>query len=119
MTVIKLKRVYDPYEKDDGLRVLVDRLWPRGVKKEVLHYDLWEKAITPSNELRKWMHADRGTRWDEFVRRYEKELTIGDALSAFVNEVKGHDTVTLLYASKDEQHNHAVVLKGVLENLLG
>lgn len=118
MVKIKLKRVYEPAEQDDGLRVLVDRLWPRGMKKEALHYDLWEKAITLSNELRKWMHADKEAHWDEFVHRYEEELAQGDALATFVNEIKGHETVTLLYAGKDEQHNHAVVLKKVLEGKL-
>lgn len=74
MTRIRIKRVYEPAAPDDGCRVLVDKLWPRGVRKDALHYDVWAKEITPSPELRTWYHADPQTRWPEFRRRYLEEL---------------------------------------------
>ena len=70
MTRIRIKRVYEAPAPDDGCRVLVDKLWPRGVRKDALHYDMWAKEITPSSELRAWYHADPQTRWPEFRRRY-------------------------------------------------
>ena len=76
MTRIRIKRVYDPAAPDDGCRVLVDKLWPRGVRKDALHYDVWAKEITPSPELRAWYHADPQTRWPEFRRRYLEELSL-------------------------------------------
>lgn len=118
MTRIKLKRAYDNYDENDGLRVLVDRLWPRGVKKEALHYDLWAKDIAPSDELRKWMHADKDARWSDFPSLYEKELTQSGHLSSFIEKIKAHDTVTLLYAAKDTDHNNAAVLKDLVEKRL-
>ncbi|MDR2955540.1 MAG: DUF488 family protein [Prevotella sp.] len=118
MTQIKLKRVYEDYNENDGFRVLVDRLWPRGVKKEHLHYDLWAKDITPSSELRIWFHKDSGKHWNDFVKMYQKELSGSEALSHFVNAIKDKDVITLLYASKEPIHNHARILKEYLDKAL-
>jgi uncharacterized protein YeaO (DUF488 family) len=112
--VIKLKRVYDPPARDDGKRILVDRLWPRGIKKEGSGIDLWLKDVAPSNELRKWFgHAP--AKWKEFKRRYLKELEDKqDRLKDLRKELR-NGTVTLLFAAKDAEHNNAVVLREVLE----
>lgn len=118
MTDIKLKRVYDEYSDEDGLRVLVDRLWPRGVRKDELHFDIWAKEITPSNELRKWVHEDKEKRWSGFCKLYREELIGSDSLNLFVERIKGYETVTLLYAAKDVVRNHALVLKAILEEQL-
>ncbi len=112
--MITIKRIYDPYEKSDGYRVLVDRLWPRGVRKADAHIDLWLKDIGPSNELRKWFGHDE-ERWDEFKKRYTKELTDKkDLLKELQNLHKKQKKLTLLYAAKDEEHNNAVVIAEIL-----
>ena len=113
--IIKLKRAYDDYSKEDGFRILVDRLWPRGIKKEDLHMDYWAKDIAPSNELRKWFHENPDEEWAEFTKRYKKELDAAD-IDAFLKLIADHDTVTLLYSSKDHEHNNAVVLKEYIES---
>lgn len=118
MDAIKLKRVYDEYDENDGYRVLVDRLWPRGVKKAELHYDFWAKDITPSPELRKWFHIDPDKRWQEFSEMYRKELSNSEAVKSFIQQIKGKKTITLLYASKDKIHNHALILKDFLEKVM-
>lgn len=118
MTTIKIKRVYEQEAKSDGFRVFVDRLWPRGIKKDELQLDLWAKEITPSSELRKWYHEDMEGHWKAFVKKYRKELEQSDAIDGFLSKIKGHETVTLLYAAKDENQNHALVLKEFLETLL-
>ena len=118
MTKIKLKRVYEDMDKSDGFRVLVDRLWPRGMKKEALHYDLWTKSITPSPDLRGWFHEDVAGRWESFVTLYQKELSESQATKDFVQKIKTYDTVTLLYASKEPEHNHAIILKDFLDKVL-
>lgn len=114
--MIRLKRVYAPLERD-GYRVLVDRLWPRGLKREDAHIDEWAKEIAPSSELRKWFHAD-SSRWREFVVRYRRELSQPEAADALerlrARAKKG--AVTLLFAAKDEQRNHAAVLRDVLKS---
>jgi len=115
--MIKLKRVYDDPEDDDGKRYLVDRLWPRGIKKESLKMDAWLKEIAPSSDLRKWFHHDK-TKWDEFADAYQGELEKNEAWKPLVEEAK-QGNVTLLYASRDRQHNHAVVLKDFLEKKMG
>lgn len=113
MKNVKIKRVYEPVVKSDGYRVLVDRLWPRGVKKENAGVHIWLKEAAPSNELRKWFgHASE--KWSEFKKKYEAELQTGSAIEELKEIVKAHGTVTLLYAAKDEQHNQAVVLKELL-----
>ncbi|MDH6354518.1 uncharacterized protein YeaO (DUF488 family) [Dysgonomonas sp. PH5-45] len=115
MTTIKLKRVYDDPEAGDGFRVFVDRLWPRGVKKEALHYDMWAKNIAPSADLRKWFHQNTDNNWTEFVARYRAELNLSAAVKDFIATASGYDVVTLLYASKNATRNHALVLKDFIE----
>ena len=112
---LRLKRVYEPHGKHDGLRVLVDRLWPRGLKKEAAGVDLWAKEVAPSPELRRWFHADAASeRWDEFRRRYEAELAQNrDAVEALRAEIAGRPA-TLLYGTADEEHSHAIVLRDLL-----
>lgn len=118
MTSIKIKRVYEDFEESDGYRVLVDRLWPRGMKKENLHYDFWAKDITPSSALRKWYHQNMDENWEAFVSAYQKELDNLSDIGSYIEELKKHPVVTLLYASKDLIHNHAIVLMNYLEALL-
>lgn len=112
--MIRLKRVYELPSRTDGSRILVDRLWPRGLTKERAAVTLWLKDVAPSTELRKWFgHAP--ARWKQFQARYRKELREKkDALELLKRKSNAH-TVTLVYAARDEQHNEALVLKGVLE----
>lgn len=111
---IRLKRAYDPPAKNDGYRVLVDRLWPRGIKKDVAELDTWLKDLSPSDTLRKWFHA-HPDRWHDFKERYEKELAKDpDGLNELLDKARS-GRVTLVYSSKDEEHNNAVVLKSYLE----
>ncbi|HWZ56268.1 MAG TPA: DUF488 domain-containing protein [Verrucomicrobiae bacterium] len=108
--MLKIKRIYELPEKDDGLRVLVDRLWPRGVSKEKAHLDLWLKEIAPSDALRKWFHHDPG-RWTEFVAKYRKELAGRKNLVQQIKKLEAdHGEVTLLYSAHDPARNQAVVL---------
>jgi uncharacterized protein YeaO (DUF488 family) len=107
---IKLKRVYEKPDEKDGFRILVDRLWPRGLTKEKAAVDLWLKNIAPTTELRKWFNHDP-EKWKEFQNRYIKEV---EENKEAVSILRGHlktGVVTLLYASKDEVHNEALVLK--------
>jgi uncharacterized protein YeaO (DUF488 family) len=114
---IRLKRAYDPPAKEDGYRVLVDRVWPRGVTKERLRIDVWLKDLAPSTELRTWFGHDP-TRWDAFRQRYAGELRgQAEALEHLVGPAK-QGTVTLVYAAKDPDHNNAVALKLYLEQNL-
>lgn len=109
---ISMKRAYEPPSRSDGLRVLVDRLWPRGVTKAEADIDLWLKHVAPSTELRKWFGHDPG-KWPEFQKRYRAELKGNPALSELRQLCRqGH--VTLVYAARDELHNAAVVLRQVL-----
>lgn len=113
MQVINVKRVYEAAAETDGYRVLVDRLWPRGIKKENAHVDLWAKALAPSTELRKWFgHVPE--RFDEFAKRYADELKASAEAAELIDQLRQHDVVTLLYAAKDEHHNNAVVLKSLI-----
>ncbi|HEY2034175.1 MAG TPA: DUF488 domain-containing protein [Rhizomicrobium sp.] len=108
---IKIKRVYEPAEKSDGKRILVDRLWPRGVKKTGI--DLWLKDVAPSDDLRNWFHHEE-PKWSEFRSRYRKELSANkDAVAELRKAATG--TTTLLYGAKDETHNQAVVLAAYLK----
>lgn len=116
MVEIKLKRVYEEMDKSDGIRIFVDRLWPRGLKKEVFHYDVWEKDITPSPSLRQWFHQAPEERWNEFISLYQKELEGSEAVAKFVASISQYPVVTLLYASKNPDHNHARILKDFLDN---
>lgn len=114
MTQIKIKRVYDPQQKEDGYRVLVDKLWPRGVKKENLHYDMWAKDIAPSSPLRQWYHNNPENNWNEFKEKYLQELKHSQALKDFIDRIGTEKTVTLLYASKNPTENHALILQDYL-----
>lgn len=118
MAQVKIKRVYDTETPTDGYRVLVDKLWPRGMKKENLHYDYWAKNITPSTELREWFHEDESGHWDEFRKKYTKELQENPAMKDFVESIKDKKIVTLLYASKNAMENHALILQEYLEKVL-
>jgi uncharacterized protein YeaO (DUF488 family) len=110
---LRLKRVYEPAASDDGVRVLVDRLWPRGLTKEKAAVDHWMKDVAPSSELRKWFgHAP--DRWTEFKRRYKGELRQHKDLLDDISKLASQGTVTLLFAAHDEEHNDAVVLREVL-----
>ncbi len=113
---IKLKRVYDPVSKDDGLRILVERLWPRGIKKDNLVYDLWLKEIAPSSNLRKWFSHDP-SKWDEFQNKYAQELNGNPKAIQKIKDLHAK-TITLLYSSKDTEHNNALYLKRYLESKL-
>lgn len=118
MTEIKMKRVYEPYDSKDGIRVLVDALWPRGIKKEKLNYDFWEKDIAPSKALRQWFHHDKNKNWDAFALQYNQELENSAALKDFTKRMAAYKTVTLIYAAKDPEHNHVLLLKVFIEKLL-
>jgi uncharacterized protein YeaO (DUF488 family) len=111
--MIKIKRIYDPASPTDGKRILIDRLWPRGLKKEEAAVDEWLKEIAPSSELRKWFSHDP-VKWGEFSRRYREELQGQAELVDKLRREARKGTVTILYAAKDEQHNNAVVLKDVI-----
>ena len=113
--MIALKRVYDESEPDDGTRMLVERLWPRGLTKERAHVDLWLKEIAPSRELRIWFGHDP-VKFTEFRRRYETELAseTGQAALARLRELANQGPVTLVFAAHDTQHNNAFVLRDVL-----
>ncbi|QGT78041.1 DUF488 family protein [Guyparkeria halophila] len=112
MSKVRTKRVYDPAEREGGYRVLVDRLWPRGVKKTDLKHDEWLKHVAPSGALRRWFGHDP-ERFDEFARRYRKELE-GNQEAERLAQIAAERTVTLLYAAKDQEHNHAIVLADYL-----
>ena len=108
--MFKIKRIYESSEKTDGFRVLVDRLWPRGVSKEQAHLDLWLKEIAPSDALRKWFHHDPA-RWTEFVAKYRKELGGRKDLVQQIKKLEAdHGEVTLLYSAHDPARNQAVAL---------
>ena len=111
--VIKLKRAYEPPSAGDGTRVLIDRLWPRGISKQKAKLDYWMKDIAPSTELRKWFGHDP-TRWDEFRRRFTAELHEHPDLIAELRSLARKSPITLVYAAYDESHNDAVVLRDVL-----
>ena len=109
------KRIYEKPSRNDGFRVLVERLWPRGMKKEDAHIDLWLKDVSPSPELRRW-YAHDVAKWPEFRRRYTAELKSNPEPVALLRERAKKGNVTLLYAARDEEHNSAVVLKEYLES---
>ena len=110
---IQVKRVYEPVAKSDGIRVLVDRLWPRGLSKSDVKLDLWLPDLGPSTALRQWFNHDP-ERWAEFQRRYQAELKQKTALLATIQEQATTGPVTLLYSSKDGRHNQAVALRSFL-----
>jgi uncharacterized protein YeaO (DUF488 family) len=108
-----VKRIYKAPAKSDGFRILVDRLWPRGIAKESARIDLWLPDIGPSTKLRQWFNHDPA-RWEEFCRRYLAELQTKEKLVAELKGRAKRGTVTLLYSAKDEQHNQAVALRSYL-----
>ena len=110
---IHLKRVYEPAAKEDGDRFLVDRIWPRGISKKKLGPATWLKEIAPSTELRKWFNHDP-ERWQEFRKRYRAELRAMDEPVETLHDALKEGSVTLLYAARDEEHNHALVLRDFL-----
>lgn len=107
---LNLKRIYEPPEKNDGYRILVDRLWPRGLTKEKAAIDLWLKDIAPSTELRKWFDHDP-EKWKGFQKKYLQELKENKEAVATIKEHLKKSAVTLLYAAKDEVHNEALIIK--------
>lgn len=107
---IKIKRVYEKPDKEDGIRILVDRLWPRGLTKKKAAVDVWLKDIAPSTELRKWFDHDPN-KWKEFIKRYHHELKKNKEQTSLFKEHTKRGTITLLFGAKDEAHNEALVLK--------
>lgn len=114
---IAVKRVYEPAAKADGYRVLIDRLWPRGLKKEAVPLDLWAKELAPSRTLRQWFGHDPAL-WDGFRHRYASELDTAAEHWRPLAERAARHPVTLLYGARDEEHNNAVALKAYLDNWL-
>ena len=114
---IRLRRAYDPPVPEDGHRVLVDRIWPRGITKEAARIDAWLREVAPSGELRRWFGHDPA-RWPEFRRRYRGELEANPEALAPLLAAARQDTLTLVYGARDERHNQAVVLREVLEDRL-
>ncbi|MGI6636818.1 MAG: DUF488 domain-containing protein [Minisyncoccales bacterium] len=114
--MLKIKRIYDLFDKDDGFRILVDGLWPRGLTKEKAKIDLWLKEIAPSKSLREWFSHDPD-KWAEFKNRYKKELkTKKELLERLDQLIKKEKKVTLLYGAKDEKHNNATALLEVIRD---
>lgn len=114
---ITLKRIYEPVGDNDGLRILVDRLWPRGIRKDAAAIDLWIKDIAPSTALRQWFNHDP-KKWDEFKAQYFAELDDNQELLQTLVEAAQEGDISLIYSSRDELHNQAVALKEYLENLI-
>ncbi|MEO6134521.1 MAG: DUF488 domain-containing protein [Ginsengibacter sp.] len=110
---IKIKRVYDPPEKEDGFRILVDRLWPRGLTKEKAAADLWLKEIAPTTELRKWFAHDP-EKWNDFIKKYTVEIKANNEALAIIKAKMKEGAVTLLYGARDTEHNEAKVLQDFL-----
>lgn len=113
---ILLKRAYEEASSEDGFRILVDRIWPRGVSKEFADIDFWAKDVTPSTSLRKWFSHDP-QKWELFKESYVAELeNTPDAVDAFVGLVQEHPIVTFVYGAKDQEHTHALILKEYVES---
>ncbi len=115
--MIKIKRIYELADKEDGFRILVDRLWPRGVSKEKAAIDLWFKDISPSTELRKWFSHDP-KKWSSFQKKYKTEISDNKkSFEELKNLIKAKKKVTLLFGAKDETHNEAIVLADILNKI--
>jgi len=112
---LKIKRVYDKPAEEDGTRILVDRLWPRGLTKQKAKVDVWLKDIAPSTELRKWFAHDP-EKWKEFIKKYKQELHENNEQAAILKEYLKQGTVTLVYGARDEVHNEALVIKEVFSS---
>jgi uncharacterized protein YeaO (DUF488 family) len=115
--MFKLKRVYDDPSSADGFRVLVERLWPRGLSKERAAVDLWLKEVAPSPELRKWF-GHEPAKWEQFQKRYRKELDENEEAVRLLKQKGKHGTITLVYAARDDEHSGALALKRFLEGRL-
>lgn len=113
--MIKTRRIYDRPEADDGFRILVDRIWPRGLKKNDVKIDLWQKNIAPNSALRKWFNHDK-RKWNEFKSRYYEELKDKQEIVKLFLEKTEEGTITLLYSSKEEKYNNAIPLKEFLQS---
>ena len=113
MNKVKIKRIYDPAAATDGFRVLVDRVWPRGVSKEKASVDIWLREAGPSTALRKWFDHDP-VKWDEFQKRYKNELKGSESLKELLEIAESHKHVTLLFGAKNEEMNQAVVLQNII-----
>jgi uncharacterized protein YeaO (DUF488 family) len=113
----RVRRIYDDPDPDDGTRVLVDRLWPRGVAKDRAHVDEWLKAVAPSDELRRWYHKDR-SRFPDFVRRYRAELSDGERAEAVTHlrELRDRGPLTLVTSATDVEHSHVPVIAEAVEH---
>lgn len=114
--LLGIKRVYEEGSNDEGERILVDRLWPRGIRKGAKNFDVWMKDVSPSNELRKWFAHDP-SKWKEFRKRYKHELMQSGKLYELIALAKKKD-ITLVYAAKDTEHNNAVALAGLIKEML-
>ena len=115
MKTIRIKRIYDEQTEDDGYRVLVDRLWPRGISKSVANLDEWNREITPSTELRKWFNH-KEARFEEFALRYREELKEKEEELKALRRIAENEPLSLLYAAKSPTVNHAIILKDLLLN---
>lgn len=115
--MIYLKRVYEKVDIRDGTRILIDRLWPRGVRRSTSNIDLWLKDVGPSDELRKWF-AHENDKWPEFKKKYGEELKSNPAFDKLVDIALSTDPITLLYAASDKDHNNGVVLFNMLSKRL-
>ena len=112
---IAIKRIYEPASRSDGMRILVDRIWPRGIKKDRAKIDLWLKEIGPSTPLRQWF-GHKPERWEKFCERYRAELSENEAVAQLRKLARATKRVTLLYSARDEDHNQAVVLAELVKN---
>ncbi|MCL4346177.1 MAG: DUF488 domain-containing protein [Candidatus Thermoplasmatota archaeon] len=109
--MIRIKRIYDDYSLEDGRRILVDRIWPRGISREKAMIDEWMKDIAPSTDLRKWFSHDPG-KWEKFREEYRKEL----CRSGDIARLRNGGNITLLYSARDREHNNAIVIREILED---
>ena len=113
--MVSVKRIYEPASTNDGCRILVDRLWPRGISKQEARIDYWLKDVAPSNELRKWFNHDV-VKWEEFKQKYKQEIQSNPkALQELQAIINGQEQATLVFAAKDQQHNNAIVLCELLQ----
>jgi uncharacterized protein YeaO (DUF488 family) len=114
LPAIKIKRIYEDAAREDGFRVLADRLWPRGIARENAHIHYWAKELAPTAPLRKWFAHDPAL-WPEFKKKYLAELEKNSAVNEFINDCKDRKSITLLFAGKDEDHSHVVILQNYLK----